>query len=164
MKKFYIPFLIMCFIFFNVNGIQAQTSQLRQVELMQQFLGTWKCEMGKDTFFIAENKPFGDGMVSNCRIVSKGQAFDSIVQIHGYDKKTDRFIVAELVKSTSVVEVINAWFNTDTSGELVVTNTGNAKFEWKFKFKNPDMLVQTALLNGEVYKEVILRRVKDNTD
>jgi hypothetical protein len=35
-----------------ITGIQAQDvqSKLNQIELMKQFIGIWKCELGRDTF------------------------------------------------------------------------------------------------------------------
>jgi hypothetical protein len=54
--------MIAVFLLFSLNGLQAQTSQtkLDQVKLMKQFIGTWKCEMGKDTTWTIECKSYGD--------------------------------------------------------------------------------------------------------
>lgn len=56
MKTFCLTTMIAVFLFFCSNGMLAQTTQtkLNQVELMKQFLGTWKCEIAKDTFNIWE--------------------------------------------------------------------------------------------------------------
>ncbi len=150
------------FFFMGINKIQAQTepSTLNQVELMKKFLGNWTGELGKDTFMIAENTPFGTGMVSTGQIVTKGETLDSVIQLYGYDKINDRFTIAELVRSSSVLEIINARFHSENTGELVVTNTDNGKFEWKFEFKSPDLIVQTALINGKILKEISLTRIK----
>ena len=133
-------------------------TNLDQVELMKQFIGTWKCEYGEDTFLIIENTPFGTGMVSDSQIVSKGESLDSIKQLYGYDRKTDRYVMAELIKSSSVLEICYSWFTSKSSGELLVTNTENARYKWRFEFKTPDLIVQTASLDGKVVKEVSLTR------
>jgi hypothetical protein len=135
-------------------------TNLDQVELMKQFIGNWKCEYGEDTFLIIENTPFGTGMVSDSQIVSKGENLDSIKQLYGYDKKTDRYIMAELIRSSSVLEICYSWFTSKSSGELLVTNTENAMYKWRFEFKTPDLIVQTATLDGKVVKEVSLIRTR----
>jgi len=146
----------------SVNGVVAQTSQPKpnQVELMKQFIGTWQCELGKDTILVTENTPFGTGMMCSSEIVSNGKKLESIKQLFGYDRKLDKFIVAELIKSSPVIEICNAWFTSSNKGELVIVNPENAPVKWKFEFKTPDLIVQTAIINNRVVKEVLLSRKK----
>jgi hypothetical protein len=141
-------------------NIETSNPILDQVSLMKQFIGNWTCEYGKDTFLIIENVPFGAGMVSNCQIVQKGTVPDSIRQLYGYDKKTDKFIMAELIESSSVIEICTIWFTSRNGGEMVVSNTENAKYKWSFEFKTHDLIHQIAKLNGKVVKEVMLTRTK----
>lgn len=154
--------LIALFFFININVTQAQTIQTKpdQIELMKQFTGTWKCELGKDTFLITENTPFGNGMISRSRIVTKGEILDSVIQLYGYDKKADRFIIAEQIKSSPVIEICSAWFTSESTGEIIVTNPENAPFTFKFEFKTPDIIVQTEIQDDKVVKEVTGIRVK----
>jgi hypothetical protein len=164
MKTFWKTTLITVFLLISISGIQAQTkhSRLNQVELMKQFIGTWTCELGKDTILISENKPFGTGIVCNSQIVTKGENIDSVKQLCGYDKKNDRFIMAELIKSSPVIEICNVWFTSKNSGEIVIINPDNASLKFRFEFKTPDMIVQTAIRNEKVVKEITLTRVKSN--
>jgi hypothetical protein len=164
MKICFKKIVLAVFLLISFNGIHSQTAQtsLDQVELMKQFIGTWKCEYRKDTFLIIENAPFGTGMVSNSQIVTKGDTLDSIKQLYGYDKEADKYIMAELVRSSSVIEICNAWFTSGNAGELVVTNTENARFNWRFEFKTPNLIIQTAILDGKVVKEVSLTRMKSD--
>jgi hypothetical protein len=144
---------------------QAQNSDARldQVALMKQFLGSWKGELDKDTAIFGENTPFGTGMVCESRIVSRGKVLDSIKQLFGYDNKNDKFIMAELIKSSPAIEVCASWFTSKNAGEMVlyqdISNPGNATLKWKFEFKSPDSIVQTALLNNKVIKIVKITRV-----
>jgi hypothetical protein len=165
MKKFsFTTVTIIISIIFN--GLQAQTTQpkLNQVELMRQFLGIWKSEIGKDTIVIGENAAFGNGMVSNGWMAIKDKILDSVKQLYGYDKKTDTFIIAELTESSPVIEMCAAWFTSETSGEMVlyqdISNPEKASLKWKFEFKSPDMIVQTAILNSKMIKEITLNRIK----
>jgi len=146
----------------SVKGTEAQTIQTKfdQIELMKQFIGTWKSELGKDTFLFSKNVPFGNGMLSNSQIVSKGVSLDSIIQLYGYDKKAGKFIVAEQIKSSPVIEICSAWFTSNNAGEIIITNPENAPFKFKFEFKTPDLIIQTAIRDNKVVKEVAGTRVK----
>ncbi len=150
--------------FLSISGIHAQTThvQLNQIALMKQFIGTWKCELGMDTTLISDNTSFGTGMLSNSQIVTKGENIDSVKQIYGYDKKTDKFIIAELIKSSPIIEICNAWFTSKNTGEIIVTNPDNAPYMFKFEFKTTDMIVQTAIVDGKVVKEITLTRIKSD--
>ncbi len=162
MKTFCKSILIVGFILISINELLAQQSEnnLNQVELMKQFVGSWKCELGKDTLIIGDNKAFGTGLVCNSEIIVRGKIINSVKQLYGYDSKIDRFIVAELIEASPVIEICNTWFTSANAGELVVTNPDNAPFRFKFEFKNPDLIVQTALQNDKVIKEIFLTRIK----
>jgi hypothetical protein len=161
MKTFCQIILIGILLIVCSNGIKAQTKQtkLNQAELMKQFIGTWKCELGKDTFLISENTPFGTGMISNSQVGTKGVNLDSIIQLYGYDKKADKFIVAEQIKSSPVIEICSVWFTSYNAGEIIITNPENSPFKFKFEFRTPDSIVQTAIRDNKVVKRVTGTRV-----
>jgi predicted alpha/beta superfamily hydrolase len=148
----------------NANG-QAPViaGKLNQVELMKQFIGSWKSELGKDTILIADNEPFGTGMLSRSQITVKGNVIESVTQLYGYDKAADKYIIAELIKSSPVIEICHTWFTSNNRGEIVVVNPENAPFRFKFEFRTPDMIVQTAIRDNQLLKEVTLRRIKVGT-
>ena len=152
----------MGFILISINGIfgQKTDNRLNQVELMKQFTGSWKCELGKDTIIIGDNVAFGTGLVCNSQIIVKGKIINTVKQLYGYDKKIDKFIVAELIESSPVIEICTTWFTSANTGELVVTNPENAPYRYKFEFKSPDKVVQTVIQNDKVIDEVILTRIK----
>jgi hypothetical protein len=99
-------------------------------------------------------------MVSNCQIVKKVILLDSLRQLHGYDKKTDQFIMAELIESSSMLEICHIWFTSQNAGEMVVTNNENSKYKWSFEFETSDLIHQRAKLEGKVVKEVLITRKK----
>lgn len=139
---------------------QTTESKLSQTELLKQFTGNWKCELGKDTFLLSENKPFGNGMISTSRIVTNGTALDSIIQLYGYDPKADKFILSELIKSSPHIEICSMWFTSKNKGKIIVTNLEKAPFNFEFEFKTPDTLVQTALRGDKAFREVTGTRIK----
>jgi hypothetical protein len=163
LKTFSKIILISGLLLFNTYGIKAQTTntKLNQVELMKQFVGSWKSEMGKDTIITGENTAFGNGLICNSQIIARGKIINSIKQLFGYDKKIDKFIVAELIESSPVIEMCEVWFTSKNKGELIITNPANVALKYKFEFKTPDMIVQTALEGDKVIKDITLTRVKE---
>jgi hypothetical protein len=153
--------LIVLLFHINTNKTMAQIIQpkLNQVELMKQFIGTWKGEIGADTFLVSENNPFGTGIISNAWIITENICLDSIVQLFGYDNNADKFILAELIKSSPIIEVCNTWFTSNSTGETIIVNPENSNLRFRFEFKNPDEIVQTALLNEKIVSEICLKRI-----
>jgi uncharacterized protein len=145
-----------------IYGTQTPSisKQLNQAELMKHFIGIWECELGKDTILISENRPFGTGMVSESQTKVRGKIISSVKQLYGYDKVSDKFIIAELIESSPVIEICNSWFTSDTEGELVVVNPENALLKFKFEFTTPDVIVQRAFMGKNVVKDITLKRVK----
>ena len=145
-----------------MSGIEAQTTpeKLDQVELMKQFIGTWKGEFGDGSIITCNNEEFGNGMICTSQVVVKGEIVESVTQLFGYDNKTDKFIIAELKTSSPVIEICSTWFISKNTGEIVVTNPDNAPFNFKFKFETPDMIKQKAIKNGKVVNEITLIRTE----
>ena len=163
MKRISIALLIALFILVNMKKIQAQTTQtkLDQVELMKQFIGTWKGEFGDNSIFICENKPFANGIISNSQIITNGKIIESVAQLYGYDNKTNKFIIAELKESSPVIEICSTWFTSINTGEIIITNPKDAPFRFKFEFKTPDMIVQTAIQDNKVVNKIVLKRIEN---
>ena len=163
MKTFCKTILIVGFVLINTFGLQAQTAdnKLNQVDLMKKFVGRWKCELDKDTVIINDNIAFGTGLICSSQIIANGKILNSVKQLYGYDKKTDKFIVAELIESSPVIEICTSWFTSQDTGELIVINPDNAPFRFKFVFKNADLIVQTAIQNDNVVQEITITRIKD---
>lgn len=163
MKTLYKTILITGFILISIFELQAQTTdnKLNQVDLMKKFVGLWKCDLGKDTVLVSENIAFGTGLVCNSQIITNGKILNSVKQLYGYDQKIDKFIVAELIESVPYIEICSAWFTSETTGEIVVTNPDNAPFRFKFEFKTPDLIEQTAIQNNNVIKVITITRVKN---
>ena len=164
MRKFFLTLIIFESLLLLMNVSQAQTTNphLNQVELMKQFLGSWKGEVGKDTIIIGNNAQFGSGLECSSQIVTKGKVLDSVKQLFGYDKTIDKFIIAELIKSSPVIELCGTWFTSEHAGEMVlfkdISDPGKATLRWKFEFKTPDMIIQTALLNDKIIKVLTITR------
>jgi hypothetical protein len=166
MKTFSLTSLIIGVLLYCIIDMHAQSrnSSLNQPELMKQFIGLWKGEVGKDTLVIGTNNPFGSGLDCTSEIINKGKTLTSVRQLFGYDPKIDKFIIAELIKSSPSIELCATWFTSKNAGEMVlfkdISNTENAVLKWRFEFKTPDTIIQTSLKNNIVFKVVKMTRVK----
>lgn len=136
----------------NVPG--ESSKGLNQVEFMQQFLGTWKAEYGKDTIVIYNARPFGNGSERDITMSSKGVIINSVKQLLGYDKEMDKLIEVTLYKSSPNL-IINVWWATSkTTAEGVplkdISNPENATIKLKCEFKSPDVFILTNIINNKV--------------
>ncbi len=139
---------------FCTYGIQAQTAdtKLDQMELMKQFIGSWKHDSPDGSSMIFENIPFGDAMVGNTRFISKDTIFDQNKYLWGYDKKNDKIIIAEIFNNTPVMEIDVVWFTSKNIVEGVlqqdISDPENASIKFKFEFKSQDAFILTVSQNS----------------
>ncbi len=165
MKTFSLTSLIGALLVCTIDmHAQSGNFSLNQPELIKQFIGLWKGEVGKDTLVIGTNNPFGSGLDCTSEIIIKGKTLTSVRQLFGYDPKSDKHIIAELIKSSPSIELCALWFTSKNAGEMVlfkdISNPENAILKWRFEFKAPDTIVQTAFKNNKVYNVIKMTRVK----
>jgi hypothetical protein len=162
MKSFCSAIVIGLLFLIGSKEIYAQTtqSQLNQVELMKQFLGNWECKFGKTTIYRSVNKPFGTGLTITIQIISNGEIIDSVKQLFGYDNKTDKYIVAELIKSSSVIEIGTAWFVSEHAGSIFITDSDGDELKFNFEFITPDIMKETAMLYYNIVEEMEFNRIE----
>jgi hypothetical protein len=165
MKRFCSITAIAAFLLFCLNGLHAQTAQpkLNQVELMKQFIGTWKCEIGKDTTYFWEAKSYGTGLDCYSKYVTKGRIFKKGKDICGYDRSINKFIDAELIKGNDM-EITVIWFVSDKNYEETlysnIPNLDMTSSKMIGEFKSPDTHVETYTVNNKPIKTWIYTRVK----
>jgi hypothetical protein len=166
MKTFSFTTMTVVFLLCLTIGIRAQTTQtkLDQVELLKQFLGTWKYELAKDTTIISEFTPFGTAIEDNYQIVTEGKILDSGNELLGYDKNDDRIIIARLSKSSPNIEITSWCWTSKNIFEGVrlqdITNPQNATFIMKIEFKSPDLFVIMFTQNNKVIAAYTYTREK----
>lgn len=168
MKRFY-PFIsIVLSVMLCSDLIHAQTSKdgLNQVELMKQFIGTWENKSIKDTVYTAEFKPYGNGGLEfSLRGVTQGKVWLEMKQLWGYDKKSDKAVVAGLMKDSPNIMLQSAWFTSKNKFEQVPFEFANdprqAKFIVLFDIKSPDMVIREEILNDKSLGTETYTRVKN---
>jgi len=166
MKKIYSMAMIAVLLLICLTSLQAQTTEtkLDQMELMKQFIGSWKYDSPDGSSMIFENIPFGNAMVGNTKFISKDTIFDQNKYLWGYDKKNDKIIIAELFNDTPVMEIDVVWFTSKNIVEGVlqkdISNPENASTKFKFEFKSQDTFILTVSQNSNIVAELTWNRQK----
>jgi hypothetical protein len=167
MRTSYLNTMIVAFLLLYTNGIQAQTTlaKLNQVELMKQFVGSWKVQESKDTTFFWDAKPYGTGLDGNYKTVANGKTVTEGKFLQGYDKLTDKSIYVELSSGMDQDIDINAtWFISKTKYKYIpfkdVSNYEKASYKIEGEFKSPDMFVETTIKNNKVTLIETYTRIK----
>ena len=164
-KTFFLTGMTFISLLFCVNILQAQSSQIKlnQVELMKQWIGSWKWEVAKDTTGFADIKSYGIGLESYFKIVTKGKIVMEGKKLWGYNKKEDKYILAEIIKGQDL-ELWATWFTSKNKYEWIlnsdITNPEKASFKYEGEFKSPDMFIENTIENNKTVKTDIYTRVK----
>jgi len=168
MKRVYAFSLELIFILLCINVIDAQTNlpDLNQMELLKQFTGTWKNESIKDTLFTAEFKPYGNNCLEFTLIsVTQGKVWLEMKQLWGYDKKSNKVVIAGIMKDSPNFMLQAAWFTAKNRFEQVpyefASNPDKAGFIVVFDLKSPDQVIRTEIVNGKSLVAETYTRVKD---
>ena len=166
MKRHILITAIAVFMLLCSDWIHAQPTQtkLNQVELMKQFIGTWKTEMGKDTTIITDITSFGTIIEENYKIEAKDKILDSGKQLWGYDKENDKLITAQVSISSPNIYIMTFWWTSRSTFEGVlfqnISKPENASLKWKIEFKSPDLWVMTTIQNNKVVSTLTFTREK----
>jgi len=157
MKTFCSTLTIAAFLLFCTNGLQAQTSQpkLNQVELMKQFLGSWKCDVDKDTTAFWDTKSYGTGLECEYNYVKNGKIVSEGRQLWGYDKTIDKYYATTLPKGMDIYIDVYCFISEIKCKIYTLNDIQNpeiAPVRWEIEFKSPDMFIETYISNNEPFK------------
>lgn len=163
MKKTCLTTAFVVFLLFCVKEIQAQSTEtkLNQIELMKQFIGTWKAEMGKDTIFIMYGKTFGEGLDFYWKTDTKGKILSEGKSIMGYDMMNNRIIEPQIWDNSPNIILWSGLFTSPNIYEAILMkdlpNPERATVKWKYEFKSYDVLVCTYIVNKKEIVTVLNR-------
>jgi len=144
MKKKFILVVIVGLLQFEFFMIQAQTTEkkLNQVELMKQFLGTWKCNPGRDSVETWIVKSFGNGFEYYATGVYKDKTYWEEKNLWGFNSKSETWMIFILYpqgnyatyygKFISNNEIV--WDGFDISNPEKIIARGGALFSSPDKF------------------------------
>lgn len=168
MKRFFPLVIGVVFVLLSANITQAQNVQtgLNQVELMKQFIGTWENKSIKDTVYTAEFKPYGNGGLEfSLRGVTQGKILLEMKQLWGYDKKSDKVVIAGLMKGSPNIMLQSACFTSKNKFEQVPFEFANdpkqANFIVIFDIKSPDLVLREEKVSGKSLGTETYTRVKN---
>jgi len=93
MKTLCLTLTTTVFLCFCINGIQAQNTQtqLNQNEMFKQFVGTWNCDIIKDTVEVWDCQQYGNSFIINVYQIIKGQKTPLYINNVGFDPKENKF-------------------------------------------------------------------------
>ena len=166
MKNICLTFTITVFLLFLLNGVQAQTTQtkLNQVELINQIVGSWKYEYGKDTTGYADFTTYGTGIDATIKSVSKGKTIRERRINWAYDKTLNRFIGLDQTKGGDVVSLSAAEWISKNKYFVVdyqdISNPEEASTKIEGTLKSHDLLEIIYYENNKPVNTVIYTRVK----
>ena len=92
MRKLFKAFLCLI-LFLGISltlSAQSNEEELDQLELMKQFIGTWRAETGEDTVVNITYEPIGDGILITQENIANGVTYRTVKAVMGVstDKKT----------------------------------------------------------------------------
>jgi hypothetical protein len=137
-------------------GTHAQTTQtkLNQVELMKEFIGSWKVVESQDTTFFWNAKSYGSGLEGDYRTEAKCKTVKGGKFLQGYDKSIDKSIYVELASGGNDIEIDATWFISKTKYRYLlysdISNYEKASYKIEGEFKSPDMFVETTIRNDKI--------------
>jgi hypothetical protein len=164
MRKIYLSAIISVSLLSWSDRLQAQTTltKLNQVELMKQFISSWKGEVGKDTTALWEIKSNGTALECNFKFVTKDKMIMEGKQLWEYDKKADKFILSSMNGMDPGSSAF--WFTSKTKSIIIpsgnISNPEKAPFILETEFKSPDIFIQKTKVNNKILKTVTYNRVK----
>ena len=163
MKKFCLTTAIVVFLLFCLNGVQAQpvATNLDQLKLMEQFLGTWQMETGKDTFLVAEIQQYGKAFVETVYRTIKEKKTWSSIGSYSYSAKEGKFKIFSLNTSGSYATWIASFTSEKRWNQERVENFNPDKILRKEElvFETPTSLIVT-YFNSDGIKTREVRGIK----
>ena len=110
-KTFFLSALVFVFLLMYSTGMQAQSakSNLDQTKLMQQWLGTWEANTGKDTVEVWECRQYGKSFIGTVSRVIKGKKSPSYISNICIDSKAGNIKGFSLSASGDYSTWIGLW-------------------------------------------------------
>ena len=142
---------------------QPDERKLNQVDLVKQSIGTWTCDVAKDTIIFYEIKPYGTGLEAFMKYVTNGKVYNEQKRLCGYDKNFDKYIYAYLDKDGNFGLIAN-WFTSSNKLEGVdygdISDPEKASWKFEVEFKSPDIYSTVYFDNNKPVGTTTWTRVK----
>ena len=118
---------------------QSSVMDLDQVELMKQFSGTWKTEIGEDTTFIWEIIPFGKGYEAIGNWKAKGETYSTTKSVFGFANKMKKVNMFHLYQGGDITRALGE-FVSENKIVMEFLNFDHSMIlaKWESSFSTPD--------------------------
>ena len=129
---------------------QSNEEELDQLELMKQFVGTWRAETGEDTVVNTTYEPNGDGILITQENIANGVTYRTVKAVMGVstDKKT--IIVSGVRQDGSVFFHCGKFVsNNKLILELYRNNVKHPVVIQEFEIQSPDTFTARGKSRGE---------------
>ena len=159
--------IIAVFLLIFVIGMQAQTSQanLDQRELMNQLLGSWKSDIGKDTALFMTNTLYDVGAKGYNKYIINDRIIMEEELVWNYNLSLDKFIITIVTKGFDK-EIFALWFTSEMKYERIrysdIANPDKASFSVEGEILSPDMIIETKIDDNNLVSTFTF--IKDNRD
>jgi len=153
-KSFKILLSLLVFLGISLTlSAQSNEQELDQLELMKQFIGTWRAETGEDTVVNMTYEPIGDGILITQEDIANGVTYGTVKAVMGVstDKKT--IIVSAVRQDGSVVFHYGKFVsNNKLILELYSNNVKHPVVIQEFEIQSSDTFTTRGKSRGEQMK------------
>ena len=143
----------------NESGVKQSvkntetSNQLNQVELMKQFIGTWKGEIGNNATFMMEGKPYCNGLEFYWKTEANGKILSEGKSLFGYDKINERLLDFQIISNSPDIILWAGLYTSPNIYEAIllkdISSPEKATEKWKYEFQSSDMMVCTYTVIGK---------------
>jgi hypothetical protein len=159
--------VIAVFLLILAIGLQAQTPQakLDQRELLNQLLGAWKSDIGKDTALFLTNTLYDAGAKGYNKYIINDKIIMEEELAWNFNLSLDKFIIT-IVTNGFGKEIFALWFTSEKKYERVrysdIANPEKASIRIEGEILSSDMFIETKIEDNNFVKTFTF--IKDSRD
>ena len=153
-KSFKVLLSLLIFLGISLTlSAQSNEEELDQLELMKQFIGTWRAETGEDTVVSTTYEPIGDGILITQENITNGVTYRTVKAVMGVstDKKT---IIVSVIRQDGTIGFHYGKFvsNNKCILEVYRDNVQHPLNIQEFEIQSPDTFTTRGKYRGEQMK------------
>jgi hypothetical protein len=147
-------------------GVKAQNTQsgLDQVKLIKPLIGSFKCDLAKDTVATWKVKSFAKGYELNYKFLAKGKPYIEIRDLWGFDSKSDKWVCFSLQTHKKDYALFYAKFVTSNEfiwDQFFITDTEAVSEKYCIEIVSSDKFILYTMINGTKTNGQTFNRTKE---
>ena len=150
-KSFKVLLSLLVFLGISLTlSAQSNEEELDQLELMKQFIGTWRAETGEDTVANLTYEPIGDGILITQENIANGVTFRIVKAVMGVSNDKKTIIVAGIIPDGSIRFQYGKFVsNTKSVFEFYSDNVKHPQNIQEYEIQSPDTFTARGKYRGE---------------